>query len=105
MARIYRNALLSAIVKRLTPEGQPQLLDRGAALSPLVVRGGGVEVEVCDPVFVDPSGCVSIVYRALHARAPLGFVPPGRFGAASGKPGRVIKERTWLTGGRELPEG
>ena len=30
---IYRNALLSAIVKRLTPEGQPQLLDRGAALS------------------------------------------------------------------------
>jgi hypothetical protein len=54
MARIYRNALLSAIVKRLTPEGQPQLLDRGAALSPLVVRGGDVEVEVCDPVFVDP---------------------------------------------------
>jgi hypothetical protein len=50
---IYRNALLSAIVKRLTPEGQPQLLDRGAALSSLVVRGGNVEVEVCDPV-VDP---------------------------------------------------
>jgi hypothetical protein len=46
--------LLSAIVKRLTPEGQPQLLDRGAALSSLVVRGGDVEVEVCDPVFVDP---------------------------------------------------
>src|SRR5215467_9423881 len=54
MARIYRNALLSAIVKRLTPWGQPPLLDRGAALSPLVVRGGDVEVEVCDPVFVDP---------------------------------------------------
>src|SRR6478736_159820 len=54
MARLYRNALLSAIVKRLTPEGQPQLLGRGAALSPLVVRGGDVEVEVCDPVFVDP---------------------------------------------------
>ena len=53
-AYIYRNALLSAIVKRLTPEGQPQLLDRGAALLSLVVRGGDVEVEVCDPVFVDP---------------------------------------------------
>ena len=38
----------------MTPEGQPQLLDRGAALSSLVVRGGDVEVEVCDPVFVDP---------------------------------------------------
>jgi hypothetical protein len=33
-------------VKRLTPEGQPQLLDRGAALSSLVVRGGDVEIEV-----------------------------------------------------------
>ena len=51
---IYRNALLSAIVKRLTPEGQPQSLDRNAALSSLVVRGGDVAVEVCDPVFVDP---------------------------------------------------
>jgi hypothetical protein len=54
MARVNRNALLSAIVKRLTPEGQPQLLDRGAALSCLVVSGGDVEVELCDPVFVDP---------------------------------------------------
>jgi hypothetical protein len=97
MARIYRNALLSAIVKRLTPEGQPQLLDRGAALSSLVVRCGDVEVEVCDPVLSIPSGCVSMADRALHARAPLaGFALPGRFGAASGKPGLVIEERTGL---------
>jgi hypothetical protein len=35
--------------------------------------------------------------RALHARAPLaGFALPGRFGAASGKPGLVIEERTDL---------
>jgi len=35
--------------------------------------------------------------RALHARAPLaGFALPGRFGAASGKPGLVIEERTNL---------
>jgi len=73
------------------------LLDRGAALSFLVVRGGDVEVEVCDPVFVDPERCVSMADRALHARAPLaGFALPGRFGAASGKPGLVIEERTDL---------
>jgi hypothetical protein len=36
--------------------------------------------------------------RALLARAPLaGFALPGRFGAASGGPGLVIEERTWLT--------
>jgi hypothetical protein len=35
--------------------------------------------------------------RALHARAPLaGFALPGRFGAASGKPGLVIEEHTDL---------
>ena len=35
--------------------------------------------------------------RALHARAPLvGFGLPGRFGAASGKPGLVIEEGTDL---------
>ncbi|MGB6863290.1 MAG: hypothetical protein WBE32_20385 [Pseudolabrys sp.] len=35
--------------------------------------------------------------RALHARAPLaGFALPGRFGAALGKPGLVIEERTDL---------
>jgi hypothetical protein len=67
MARIYRNALLSAIVKRLTPRGQPQLLDRGAPLSPLVVRGGAVEVEVCDPVFVDPERVrLNSLSRAAH---------------------------------------
>jgi hypothetical protein len=88
--------LLSAIVKRLTPEGQPQLLDRGAALSSLVVRGGDVEVEVCDSLWI-PSGCVSMADCALHARAPLaGFALPGRFGAASGKPGLVIEEHTDL---------
>jgi hypothetical protein len=54
MARIYRNALFSAIVKRLTPESQPQLLDRGPDLSSLVVRSGDVEVEMSGPVFVDP---------------------------------------------------
>jgi hypothetical protein len=44
-----------------------------------------------------PSGCVSMADRALHARAPLaGFALPGRFGAASGKPGLVIEERTGL---------
>jgi len=59
--------LLSAIVKRLTPEGQPQLLDRGAALSPLVVRGGDVEVEVCDPAFVDPERVrFNSLSRAAH---------------------------------------
>jgi hypothetical protein len=46
--------------------------------------------------------------RALHARAPLaGFALPGRFGAASGKPGLVIEERTDLalaTGRRAAPE-
>ena len=73
------------------------MLDRGAALSSLVVRGGDVEVEVCDPVFVDPEECVSMADRALHARAPLvGFGLPGRFGAASGKPGLVIEEGTDL---------
>jgi hypothetical protein len=35
--------------------------------------------------------------RALLARAPLaGFALPGRFGAASGKPGLVIEEGTDL---------
>jgi hypothetical protein len=53
-AYIYRNDLPSAIVKQLTPEDQPQLIDRGAALSSLVVRGGDAEVEVFDAVFVDP---------------------------------------------------
>jgi hypothetical protein len=97
-AYIYRNALLSAIVKRLMPEGQPQLLESkrcffvsrcfAAATSKLSCAIRSLSI---------PSGCVSMADRALHARAPLaGFALPGRFGAASGKPGLVIEERTDL---------
>ena len=53
-AYIYRNALPSAIVKRLTPEGQPQLLEsRRCSFVSRYFAAATSKFELCDPVFVD----------------------------------------------------
>ena len=96
-AYIYRNAVLSAIVKRLTPEAS-----RNCSIEALLFRlslfaAATSKLKCAIRSLSIPSGCVSMADRALHARAPLaGFALPGRFGAASGKPGLVIEERTDL---------
>ena len=97
MARLYRNALLSAIVKRLTPEGH-----RNCSIEALLFRlslfaAATSKLKCAIRSLSIPSGCVSMADRALHARAPLaGFALPGRFGATSGKPRLVVEERTDL---------
>jgi methylglutamate dehydrogenase subunit D len=61
------------------------------------VRGGDVEVEVCDPSLSILSGCASMPDLVLQARAPLaGFARPGRSGADTPTPGLLIEERTGL---------
>ena len=98
-AYIYRNALLSAIVKQLTPEGQPQLLEsRRWSFVSRCFAAATSKLSCAIRSLSIPSGASQcLIARCMLVRRSRASLCPGRFGAASGELGLVIEERTWLT--------